>query len=312
MPEPVSRTEAAKTIPGWEDLRPAGEDARYLLDDPDRREAMVKGLRGIADLLEARSDVPIPDTSKEIMVFVDGTIAEKLAQVDHVAEMLGTPVTDNTARGGHYFTQKSFGPVSYEVIATQVGDPAFSVGQDVRLSSHYAAGIAKAADTAQIGYVTGISEEAEGEYSYTVHFPGRAGTQGGWASLLLDSHWFRPIGLSCGQVTSVRDAENLLIDLTVRVETAAQANQQDLSDRDTLCREFAKACGLEPAELAKQVRPQVDERIRSQRDLQKPKTAPELVAGDGTAVAAVPAQAADQPAPVPGSPVHAPAPGTRR
>jgi hypothetical protein len=38
-------------------------------------------------------------------------------QVDHFARQMGVTVTDNSTRTGHYEAARSFGPVSYRMIA---------------------------------------------------------------------------------------------------------------------------------------------------------------------------------------------------
>jgi hypothetical protein len=39
------------------------------------------------------------------------------AQVDRIAKLLGADVTDDTAHGGHYRADRSFGPIGYEIVA---------------------------------------------------------------------------------------------------------------------------------------------------------------------------------------------------
>ena len=283
MPEPATETSLNQVVARWEKLRPANDDVWYLTGDSDERAALVNGLRELADLIEARPDIPAPDTSEAGNIYVNGTIAEKRAQVDYTASLLGTPVTDNTARGGHYYVTRKFGPVSYRMIATGVGAPRFAIGDEVHLVKE-AAGVAKDAGLAQAGYVIGVTGEREGEYSYSVHFPGRAGTQSGWSSMLLRAARFSPVRLSTGEVTSIQDAENLLIELSARTELAvsrrAVIKPQELDDEIKLLKGLAAACGMEPVDLSDQLARQIEERIRGHMDAPGPKTAPELAASD--------------------------------
>lgn len=307
MPEPASRKEIDKALAEWDALLPAGEDPRYLVGDTEDRAALIKGMRELADFLEARPDIPAPRRSDCGTVFVNGTIAGKRAQIDHAARLLGAPVTDNTARGGHYSVTRSFGPVVYEMIATRVGAPDYAVGADVRLASE-AVGVAKAAGLAQAGYVTEVTEEREGEYSFTVHFPGRAGTHRGWAETLLRRAWFEPISLTTGDVSSIREAEELLIELGAQAELprreSGPAGLRPDEDRDKLCRELAAACGMEPADLARQMAPQIQQRVREHLNantMERRETAPELAGTDeqhaAAAVDATPVQGGDQQTP---------------
>jgi hypothetical protein len=270
MPEPdISRTSGADAG-SWDEVRPEGIIPRYEVEDRQARARCVAGLRELAGFLEGRAEIPVP-TDKCISIFVDGTPAEKRAQVDYAGRLLGEPVRDDTADGGHYSVSRSFGPFEYEVIATGVGQAVYAVGDDVRLV-HDAGRVARASSLAQAGYVTHVREDDDGTYSYTVHFPGRAGDQRGWSRWSLAYASFEPVGLSTGTVTSIRDAERLLIDLGARAGlTAGQGhggnhgNQAVSADFVALTAALESVLGIGRDDLIRQLEPQFGRRFRELR-----------------------------------------------
>lgn len=83
------------------------------------RAALVAGLHGLADFLASHPDVPVPPGYHETVVHVfpdRDTDAGRCAEVDRVAAILGTPASDPDG-SGHYSTERSFGPVTYCVLA---------------------------------------------------------------------------------------------------------------------------------------------------------------------------------------------------
>jgi hypothetical protein len=81
---------------------------------PDR-ETTCKGLRALADYLEAHPDLPVP--TMDGRVIPQGTDVEDRAEVDRIAAILGTPITVNPA-GTHYETGRDFGGgVRYSAVA---------------------------------------------------------------------------------------------------------------------------------------------------------------------------------------------------
>lgn len=82
--------------------------------DPERTE-FIAALRDLARYLTDHPDVPVPDTEREILVFVpDGTDAEERAAVDQAAAVLDVPVAE---RNGHYKASRAFGPsLTYTVV----------------------------------------------------------------------------------------------------------------------------------------------------------------------------------------------------
>jgi hypothetical protein len=85
--------------------------------DPIARSNFITGLRQLADYLDTHPDVPVPPYGDRIDVHADSTDNGGKAQVDAMAEKLGTPVQDDTAEGGHYRTVREFGSIAYVVVA---------------------------------------------------------------------------------------------------------------------------------------------------------------------------------------------------
>ncbi|MFC9975224.1 hypothetical protein ACFVH6_30450 [Spirillospora sp. NPDC127200] len=87
--------------------------------DPTERAAFIAGLRELADYLAATPEVPVPQYGAEVTLFPSGDDdAARFAQVDRLAAVLGVPVCDRTADGGHYIATRCFGPVALEVVAS--------------------------------------------------------------------------------------------------------------------------------------------------------------------------------------------------
>jgi hypothetical protein len=84
------------------------------------RHQTITGLRALADFLEAHPGVPVDEYGWTLHVCQTvsrdaHTDAAQRAEVDRIAALLGVPVRDETARGGHYTAQRSFGRIIYEV-----------------------------------------------------------------------------------------------------------------------------------------------------------------------------------------------------
>ena len=81
------------------------------------RHQTITGLRALADFLEANPAVPVDEYGDFINVYTrTGSEQEQRAQVDQVAEHLGVPVEDDTARGGHCTATKRFGRITYKIV----------------------------------------------------------------------------------------------------------------------------------------------------------------------------------------------------
>lgn len=87
------------------------------------RDDMIKGLREMADWLEANPAAPIaPFESARIQHTVDYDAAgleTAHRHLDHIGEQLGLPARMSY---GHYGVTKEFGPVRYIAVAIEVAD----------------------------------------------------------------------------------------------------------------------------------------------------------------------------------------------
>lgn len=89
--------------------------------DPDDRAALIAGLRGLADFLEANPAVPVPPawTSAACISVLpphDVDDDERRAFVDAFAAALGVEAADKDG-SGHYKATRKFGPIEYESFA---------------------------------------------------------------------------------------------------------------------------------------------------------------------------------------------------
>jgi hypothetical protein len=82
------------------------------------RTKVITGLRQVADYLEQHPGLPVCTLGWELSDYpaTGASEAERRAEVDKMAAILGVPVTDETAEGGHYIAARSFGLISYRSI----------------------------------------------------------------------------------------------------------------------------------------------------------------------------------------------------
>ena len=85
--------------------------------DPATRAQLIAGLRDLADYLAANPTIPIPRYGDQITVNVNSTEDGGCVQVRQAARLLAAAVTDQTRGGGHFYTERSFGPLTYRVVA---------------------------------------------------------------------------------------------------------------------------------------------------------------------------------------------------
>jgi hypothetical protein len=85
--------------------------------DPDDRQQFVTGLRQLADYLAGHPDIPVPLYGTTINLNLDGADHGGREQVNAIAQLMDTPVLDNTGEYGHYTTEKSFGDITYRAAA---------------------------------------------------------------------------------------------------------------------------------------------------------------------------------------------------
>jgi hypothetical protein len=78
------------------------------------REALIRGLRTIADYFEFNPEVPAPRYADMLVFPPKGTDAERRAEIDIIAARIcQTPETVCS----HYVVSRFFGPVQYRAVA---------------------------------------------------------------------------------------------------------------------------------------------------------------------------------------------------
>jgi hypothetical protein len=85
--------------------------------DPGTRQALITGLRDLADYLDQHPAVPVPKYGTEIYLGASSTDDGGCAQVAQFARQLGVPVPKSISYSGHYEAARQFGPVGYRMVA---------------------------------------------------------------------------------------------------------------------------------------------------------------------------------------------------
>lgn len=83
----------------------------------NHRCALIAGLRALADFLDANPAVPVPHSVNVLHFPPRATDAEICADVDRIAELLGTSIDLRERQYGHYAASICFGPVEYRAVA---------------------------------------------------------------------------------------------------------------------------------------------------------------------------------------------------
>jgi hypothetical protein len=82
----------------------------------DERNGLISGLRDLADFLEGMPEVPVPRFA-DVLVFPPvSTDKEMKEEVDRIAALIDTRVSDQIGDDGHYTASRKFGPVQYEAV----------------------------------------------------------------------------------------------------------------------------------------------------------------------------------------------------
>jgi hypothetical protein len=83
----------------------------------EARVRLIAGLRDLAEFLDQNPEVPVP-WGTDILVFpVEASDAEMFAEIDTIAQLIGSTASDADSPRGHYSAVRSFGPVQYRAIA---------------------------------------------------------------------------------------------------------------------------------------------------------------------------------------------------
>ncbi|MFI7641963.1 hypothetical protein [Nonomuraea sp. NPDC049400] len=81
------------------------------------RPTLVKGLRDLADFLDANPKIPIPTFGTvTVHYFPTGTDEQIRAVIDRIADYLGSSINPADLKAGHYGTSISFGPATYNAV----------------------------------------------------------------------------------------------------------------------------------------------------------------------------------------------------
>jgi hypothetical protein len=85
--------------------------------DADEREQFISGLRSLAEYLEANPLVPVPRRTDVLVFPANGSDAAMFAEIDMIAERIGTEASAADSPRGHYSAVRDFGPVQYRAVA---------------------------------------------------------------------------------------------------------------------------------------------------------------------------------------------------
>jgi hypothetical protein len=88
----------------------------YYAND-EERVRLIAGLRDLADFLNQNSGVPVPRGTDVLVFPAKAGDAEMFAEIDTIAEMIGSTASDADSPRGHYSTVRNFGPVQYRAVA---------------------------------------------------------------------------------------------------------------------------------------------------------------------------------------------------
>ena len=88
----------------------------YYAND-DERVRLIAGLRDLAEFLDQNPEVPVP-LGTDVLVFpIEASDAEMFAEIDSIAELIGSTASDADSPRGHYSAVRNFGPVQYRAVA---------------------------------------------------------------------------------------------------------------------------------------------------------------------------------------------------
>lgn len=252
----------------WASLLPGSASPMSTVGASPERDKFVSGLRELADLIETRTDLPVPRYGTVgLSVYDEGTDEQKRAQVDYASTLMEAPVKDEAERGGHYLTGLSFGPVCYQVISIpgECKYPDFSPGQEVQLTADEAR-MAARGGKAQVGIVVGrIGTQSQPPY-YKIRVPGWNGMMDVPATSLEPAEPLGPVYLSAGPVSTIEAAEAAIIGAGARIKIAGlrglPPDDLDQADLRIAASALGWVCGLSDSEVIRQLQPQIAARAQ--------------------------------------------------
>jgi hypothetical protein len=80
------------------------------------RQALIYGLRELADFLENNTEVPTPKYTDMLVFPPHASDTENRCEIDVIASRIGSGIEDYPGRR-HYVTSRKFGPVAYRAVA---------------------------------------------------------------------------------------------------------------------------------------------------------------------------------------------------
>lgn len=83
----------------------------------EERVRLIAGLRDLANFLDQNPDVPVPWRADVLVFPTDASDAEMFAEIDTIAELIGSAASDADSPRGHYSAVRNFGPMHYRAVA---------------------------------------------------------------------------------------------------------------------------------------------------------------------------------------------------
>jgi hypothetical protein len=83
----------------------------------EERSRLIAGLRDLADYLDQNPQIPAPWRADVIVFPTDGSDVKMFAEIDAIAQQLGTTASGADSPCGHYRAVRNFGPVQYRAVA---------------------------------------------------------------------------------------------------------------------------------------------------------------------------------------------------
>ncbi|WP_433513570.1 hypothetical protein ACQP2T_60100 [Nonomuraea sp. CA-143628] len=79
----------------------------------DHRTRLIEGLRALADFLEDRPELPVPDMVHATVCVLHGSEEERKAEVERIGRLIGMPLNPADADLGYHSAEVRFGPLLY-------------------------------------------------------------------------------------------------------------------------------------------------------------------------------------------------------
>ena len=83
----------------------------------EERVRLIAGLRDLANFLDQNPEVPVPWRADVLVFPTDASDAEMFAEIDTIAELIGSAASDADIPRGHYSAVRNFGPMHYRAVA---------------------------------------------------------------------------------------------------------------------------------------------------------------------------------------------------